>query len=233
VTTAESGERLPKCVAEARQIVSATGLDSRAQARSASIEVNRLRLLYVGRLVYWKGVQFAIEAVTDAVDEGLPVSLTIVGKGALESRLKRLVAERGMERRISFVPWLPREGLGIIYSEHDAFIFPSFQDSGGSAVLEAMSHGLPVICLDVGGPGISVNQSSGIKVAIRDESQLLGDLGSAIETLFRNPELRASMGAAARERSIVDFGWDRLEQVLNTLYAEAVIQRPMTNRPNL
>ena len=86
---------------------------------------------------------------------------TIVGDGPARSGLQRLAAELGVNDAVRWVPWVPHAELHEHYYQHDVLLFPSLRDSGGMVVLEALAHGLPVVCTDLGGPGVIVNERCG------------------------------------------------------------------------
>jgi glycosyltransferase involved in cell wall biosynthesis len=65
------------------------------------------------------------------------------------------------------MPWLPQEKLFEQYQTHDLLVYPSLHDSSGNAVLEALSFGLPVVCLDLGGPAQIVTSESGNRLNSR------------------------------------------------------------------
>ena len=111
---------------------------------------SRLRLLYVGRLLEWKGLDLAMHAIRRLRDRGVRVRFTIVGDGPAREALQRLAAELGVEQDVRWVAWLPHDQLHEHYYQHDALLFPSLRDSGGMVVLEALAHGLPVVCTDRG-----------------------------------------------------------------------------------
>ena len=66
--------------------------------------------------------------------------------------MRAAAVAHGVAGNVRFVPWLPQEKLFEQYQTHDLFVYPSLHDSSGNAVLEALSFGLPVVCLDLGGP---------------------------------------------------------------------------------
>ena len=57
------------------------------------------------------------------------------------------------------------------YRSADIFVFPSLRDSGGLVVLEAMAHGLPVVCADLGGPGLIVDETCGRAVSAKGKNK--------------------------------------------------------------
>ena len=97
-------------------------------------------------------------------------------------------------------------------------VFPAMRDSGGSALLEAMARGVPVICLDWGGPGEMVDADSGVKIPVRSRDETVAAFGQAIVRLKDSAELRLSIARAARARAIKLFRWDARAALLQTTY---------------
>ena len=110
------------------------------------------KLLYAGRLLYWKGVHIAIEAMSALVARMPDAHLTIVGNGPEEARLKSEIASRKLGTNITLLSWMPQDQFFALYDAHDLFLFPSLHDSEGWVVLESLCKGLPVACLNLGGP---------------------------------------------------------------------------------
>lgn len=147
----------------------------------------------------------------------------MVGSGSDESRLRRLADRLGLERSLSWIPWMDRKDLVHLYPEFDLFLFPSLHDSGGMAVLEAMSFGLPVVCLDLGGPGMSVNETCGqvIPTRGRTEDELVSLISCGLSRFLSDPDILEQMSMGARRR-VASLSWQatvtetysRLEQCL-------------------
>jgi glycosyltransferase involved in cell wall biosynthesis len=166
-------------------------------------KANGNNILFVGRLIYWKGAHIAIRALAELAPRLPDAKLTIVGKGPEQARLMQEAARLGISDRITFVPWLPRDQVSAIYDRHDIFLFPSLHDSTGLVVLEALSHGLPVVCLDSGGPRLIVTPQSGSVVATRrrDTAQVAAALADEIAALLNDPARYAAMSTAAIARA--------------------------------
>jgi glycosyltransferase involved in cell wall biosynthesis len=147
-----------------------------------------LKLLYVGRLLPWKGVHLAVRAMVLVVDQA-PVELSIVGKGQEESRLKEEVRRLRLEQSIHFLPWIPKAKVLALHATHDALLFPSLHDSGGTAVMEAIAYGKPVICLDLGGPAATVDEHCAriVRTSGRTEEEVIQGIAVAILELARMP----------------------------------------------
>jgi len=137
--------------------------------------------------------------------------LTMIGRGREETEWRKLADSLSIMDYITWVPWVQRKDLSSFYSSHDVFLYPSLHDSGGLVVLEAMSHGLPVVCLNLGGPGIIVNQTCGFPVVTRKRSQghIVDEIADALLRLAQDQQLRHRLSKGATER-VMFFGWDTL-----------------------
>jgi glycosyltransferase involved in cell wall biosynthesis len=158
-----------------------------------------LEFLFVGRLVYWKGLHLALKAFAKLRRERPEAKFTVIGRGSNEAQLKDLCAELGLQESVRWMGWLPQEELLSLYGRYTAFVFPSLHDSSGNVVLEALSQALPVICLDTGGPGAILPVSCGIKVAVvdRSERQMIDGLADAMIKIGEDAEFRSRMAVQA------------------------------------
>ena len=166
-----------------------------------------LRLLFIGRFVYLKGGDLALEALADALLAGADAELTFVGQGPERGRWMKQAERLGIADKVAWIDWLPRDDLPAMYARHHALLFPSLHDSSGNVVLEAMAHGLAVICLDIGGPAQIVDVHSAVLVPAltRRRDEVVAGLAQAIVATRARPAACHSMRVAAvkRARSMV------------------------------
>lgn len=203
--TAESVRALPVPKGKPVHVHSEIGTHQPAkapQARAVKRE-GPLRLIYLGRFLYWKGLAFGIRAIAEARQRGLDVRLTMVGAGPEEANWRRLSADLGVEDCIEWKGYIPHEQLGEVYRAHDALLFPSLHDSSGNVVLESFVHGLPVVCLKLGGPATLVNEMCGrvVDVEHKSEAEVVAGLADAIEELASGPEVIDRLSRSAVERA--------------------------------
>ncbi len=161
------------------------------------------RLLYAGRLLYWKGVHIAIDAFA-RLQSAIPgARFTIVGDGAERDRLHALAASLHIRDHVNFIPRLPQAQLFELYDSHDLLLFPSLHDSGGFVVLEALSRGLPVVCLDLGGPKEIVNPDSGVVVATAgcNSAEVAAAMADEMQCLLTSPARLSVLSAGAIARA--------------------------------
>lgn len=192
----------------------AIGIDPEMLAENASSTVTQAtgpaNFLYVGRLVYLKGVTLLIRAFSEYVRLGGAGRLTIVGSGPDEKRCRSLAAELGLDHRIDWIAWVEQSRLWALYDAHSVFVFPSLHDSSGNVVIEAMARGLPVISFDLGGPKELVTAESGIVVPTqrRDAYAAAREMGRKMKHLEDDPVMRTELAAGALVRAR-DFTWER------------------------
>jgi len=153
-------------------------------------------VLFVGRLIYYKGVEFLIEAFKD-----IPAQLVIVGSGPLDKKLKILVKNLGLSEKIHFVGKLLSKELISYYYASDIFVLPSVAatEALGLVQIEAMACGKPVIStnLSTGVPWVNQHEKTGLVVPPKD----IIALSKAINILLGNKELRKNYGKNGKDRS--------------------------------
>ncbi len=171
-------------------------------------------ILAVGRLAYYKGFQYLIEAM-----RRLPEArLAIVGEGPEHARLESLIATGDLAGRVKLCGQLDNEALLEMYRRADLFCLPSCERSEafGLVQLEAMGSGLPVVStnLPTGMRAINRDGETGLVVPPCD----VAALASALNSLLADPALRARMGDAARRRATELFSREMMGARLLELY---------------
>lgn len=169
------------------------------------------RVLYVGRLIYWKGLHLGLRAFAQMHKETPHARLTVIGSGADSNWLHQIAEQLGINHAIDWIPWMQQDKVLKTYAEHDVFLFPSLHDSSGNVILESLVQALPVICLDLGGPGTLVNDTCGYVVPTAGASeatviQLLAERLKASATHSERLE-QLSQGAVQQARL---YSWSEL-----------------------
>ncbi len=182
------------------------------------------RLLFAGRLLGWKGVGLALRSTKNLVQAGYNVILDIAGDGPLLQHIQSEIWRLALTDQVRVLGMIPREELLTLYGKADLFLFPSLHDSSGNVVLESLSRGLPVICLDLGGPKYYVTPQCGVVVSTSGQSraEIEQGLANAIAGVIDDPEkLRSMSTEAVRQATIqtwaarVNGAYDLIEQKLN------------------
>jgi glycosyltransferase involved in cell wall biosynthesis len=180
------------------------------------------RVLTAGRLIRLKGFDLCIEAFTRLVKIHPDCLLEIVGQGPEENRLRRMVKGLNLEEKVRFIPWLERRLLLQKMRQSDVFLFASFRDGGGAVVVEAMASGLPVVCLNAGGPGFHIQEAWGMKIKVGNPKESVGGLAQALLALQENPALRIKLGRAAEKRARDYYPWDVQGRRLEAIYLKTL-----------
>ena len=221
VTSQKTMYLLPKRYRKKTKIQLAIGIE-RPKSLVVRGKKNPFRVLYVGRFIYWKGMQFGLHSFARLLESVPDSMLTMVGEGPEEKRLKSLSIKLSIAQKIEWLPWIEQVQLYRIYSQHDVFLFPSLHDSGGQVVLEAMAHGLPVVCLNLGGPGKIVNGICGYKIPVEGlkEEKIKELLANALLKLATDRSVRAKLSSGALSR-VKDFTW---ASTIKDIYAKNHIE---------
>ncbi|MDP2231489.1 glycosyltransferase [Methylotenera sp.] len=169
-----------------------------------------LQVLFAGRMLGWKGAHFAIMAVAKALGRGHRIHLTMVGSGPLLPWLKSLAIKLGIDNHVTWIGQIPQQDLFVLYERMHCFLFPSLHDSSGNVVLEALSFGLPVICLDVGGPVTIVNLKCARVISTKGKTEaiLVEVIADEVGYIATNECARQNMAleAISRARSMT---WEK------------------------
>jgi glycosyltransferase involved in cell wall biosynthesis len=180
------------------------------------------QVISVGRFVALKGFDITIRAFAaffKRLDENdrNQVKLVLVGNGPELGFLHSLCESEGVGRQVQFIPWIERAAIRDLYLESTLFFFPS-HEGAGMVVPEALSCGLPVLCLDNAGPGEFVTAECGIKIPYRSYDLVIKDFADAMGRLYRDADLRSKLGSGARKQFLEQFQWDQKGNILKTIY---------------
>ena len=188
------------------------------------------RLLSVGNLIHWKGYHLGLQAFAQFHHKFPESEYWLIGQGPEHNRLKRLAANLGIEKRVTFWGDLPRQQVLEKLSDCDVLLHPSFHDSGGWACLEGMAAGRPVVCLDLGGPGLQVTDDTGIKVKAGTRAQTVADLAKAFVALT-DVQLRMRLAKASRRRVEEHFDWAGKGESMNRIYQDMQLAASVSSTP--
>jgi glycosyltransferase involved in cell wall biosynthesis len=178
-----------------------------------------MQLLYVGRLVSYKGLELLLRAIAIAARR-CDFHLRVVGDdaGDYSGYCQSLARELGLASNVEFLGCVPRARLRDFYQEADIFCFPTLCDTYGISLLEAMSCGCAVVASDVAGPREIVADGTGLKVPLRDPKQYIAEFSEALVALARDAVLRLGLGRAARDHILNHHDWHSIAGSLLQVY---------------
>jgi len=150
-------------------------------------------ILFVGKLRYYKGIPYLLEAM-----RSLQATLLIVGSGPMEEAWRKLSSEMGLDGKVFFLGEVEDEKLPAFYQACDVFVLPASHRSEafGTVLIEAMAAGKPVVSTELGTGTSWVNRDgeTGLVVPPCDSEAL----AKAIKFLLEEEAIRLQMGEKAR-----------------------------------
>ena len=174
-------------------------------------------LLFVGRLRYYKGLDYLLHAM-----QQVEATLLLVGTGPEAARLRVLSEELGVAERVHFLGDVSDEMLPAYYQAADLFVLPSSHRSEafGIVLLEAMAAGTPLISTELGTGTSWVNQDgvTGLVTRPRDAQAL----AIAINRLLKDDAMRAEMGKQAQARARAAFDLPVLVERIMAVYDDVL-----------
>lgn len=194
-------------------------------ARPPRAAADPFRLVFMGRLVALKGLDFALEALALARAAGADIGLDILGDGEDRGRLDAIAAARGLAGAVRFLGFRPQAECAAQLAAADALILPSLQECGGAVVLEAMAMGLPVIAADWGGPADYLDAGCGLLVHPVPRASFAARLAAAMLALARDPAAARAMGAAGARKVRAEYDWEQKADRMLALFSDLLGRR--------
>ena len=178
--------------------------------------LDKLRIVYASIVLPYKGPHILINALKKLHDSGIDFSCSIAGTSTDKSfvdSLKSFVAGNGMEDRIRFLGFLPREELKNLFARHNVLVFPSlFQEPFGISQVEAMAAGLTVVTSGTGGAKEIVEHGvSGIIFKTEDDASLAEELIQLAKYPLKCQQIALAGQRRATEKFDIERSVDSLE----------------------
>ncbi|MFC7594484.1 glycosyltransferase family 4 protein [Terrabacter sp. GCM10028922] len=174
-------------------------------------------VLGVGRLETTKGFDLLVEAFA-GVDADLGATLVLGGAGSQREALRALGERLGLGERLRLVGALDEAGVHAWMRRADVVVMPSRREAFGIVALEAWRAGTPLVATSLGGPASFV--TDGVDGLVVDPVNT-GALAGAVESLLRDPQRRAALGAAGR-MSARRYTWSVVADAYEGVYARVV-----------
>jgi len=174
-------------------------------------------VLLVGRLVYEKGFQLALEALPGLIERVPGTRFLVAGSGTAESELRAQAHDLGLDEHGAFLGWIGDDVLHSLYRISDLTVVPSIYEPFGLVALEAMASGCPCLVSDTGGlREVVPNEHVGLRFRSRDPRSL----GQMAERLLTDAQLRDRLVAEASEH-VLGFDWSDVARRAAEVYGEA------------
>ncbi len=173
-------------------------------------------VMYVGRLVYHKGLEFLVRSAKYLDDD---TKYLIVGTGDFKPELERIVKDEELEDKVIFAGRVSNEDLPYYYGATDVFVLPSVSrlEAFGIVTLEAMASEVPVVVSDIPGVREVITEGRNGLVAEPMNPQ---DIAGKIRLILENPDVAKRMGKKGRERVLDNFTWEIVAENIEKVYEE-------------
>lgn len=182
---------------------------------------NEKIILYIGRLVYEKGVQNLIAAMPKIINGYNDTKLIIGGKGGMYDELKEQAHALGIENKVYFTGYLTSKEVQKMYKCADIAVFPSTYEPFGIVALEAMLAGVPTVVSDIGGLDEIVDHGVNGMKSYAGNSNSIAD---SVLALLYNHQLADNVTKNAKAKVKKEFNWDKITEDTHFIYEKAICQ---------
>jgi len=173
-------------------------------------------VLLVGRLVYEKGFQLALDALPEVIRRSGRVRFLVAGSGTHEAELRKQSARLGLDAHGTFLGWIGDDVLHSLYRIADLCVVPSIYEPFGLVALEAMASGCPCIVADTGGLREVVPNAD---VGLRFRSRNPRALATMMRRVLDDDALRERLVAEA-SLHVLSFDWNDVARQTAGVYSE-------------
>ena len=198
-----------------------TGIERDYDFRRQYAMDNEKIILYVGRLVYEKGIQHLIAAMPKILSNYHDAKLIIAGRGGMMDELKAEARNLGLGNKIYFTGYLDSKQVQKMYKCADVAVFPSTYEPFGIVALEAMLAGVPTVVSDVGGLNEIINHGvDGMKSYAGNPNSI----ADSVTALLKDHQLAANVSKKAKQKVKEQFNWEKITKDTHFTYEKAICQ---------
>ena len=182
---------------------------------------NEKIILFIGRLVYEKGIQNLIAAMPKILNGYNDAKLVIAGKGGMIDELKQQVHALGIDNKVYFAGYMNGKDVQKMYKAADISVFPSTYEPFGIVALEAMLSENPIVVSDVGGLNeIVQHRENGMKAYAGNPNSIAD---SVLELLFDH-QLCNNIVKKAKNKVRNEYNWNKIAQDTHFTYQKAICE---------
>lgn len=197
------------------------GIDRDYDFRRRYAMDNEKIILYIGRLVYEKGIQHLVAAMPKIINGYNDTKLIIGGKGGMYDELREQARNLGIENKVYFTGYLSSKEVQKMYKCADIAVFPSTYEPFGIVALESMLAGVPTVVSDIGGLNEIVDHGVNGMKSYAGNSNSIAD---SVLTLLYNHQLCDNIVKNAKAKVKSDFNWNKITQDTYFTYEKAICQ---------
>lgn len=196
-------------------VVQETGYAGTISERQYAPNRHPLKIVAVGRMIPHKGFEYAIKGFLKFIADGGEGEFHIFGDGPLREKLEAI-----SKGKVVFHGNVPNTQVHAMLDGSDVFLHGSFIEAAAWSILEAMVHGVPVVCQDRSGMADMVTDECGIKVAASIPEELVDGFAAALKKYYADPALVARHGHAGQARVRNAYTWTKCGDLLDGVYSQ-------------
>ncbi|MBQ3408350.1 MAG: glycosyltransferase family 4 protein [Clostridia bacterium] len=198
-----------------------SGVDRDYNFRRMYAMDNEKIILYLGRLVYEKGIQNLISAMPKILDRYNDAKLVVAGKGGMIDELRNQVDYMGIQNKVYFTGYLDSESVQKMYKCADVAVFPSTYEPFGIVALESMLSGTPTVVSDVGGLNEIIEHGvDGMKSYAGNPNSI----ADSVLSLLFDQQLCDNISKNAKNKVKNNYNWNKIAQDTHYVYERAICQ---------
>ena len=202
-------------------LTSYSGMDRDYDFRRKYAMDNEKIILFMGRLVYEKGVQHLLAAMPKVLERYHDSKLIVVGRGGMIDELKQEAAALGLGDKVYFAGYMNSKDVGKMYKAADIAVFPSTYEPFGIVALEAMLAEVPVVVSDIGGLNeIVEHKQNGMKSYAGNPNSI----ADAILELLYDHQLCSNVIKKAKAQVRAEYNWNKIAQDTHFIYQKAICE---------
>ena len=180
---------------------------------------NEKIILYVGRLVYEKGIQNLIAAMPKILDRYHDSKLIICGRGGMIDELREQVKYLGIENKVYFAGYCDSKKMQKMYKCADVAVFPSTYEPFGIVAIESMLSGTPTIVSDVGGLNEIIEHGV---TGMKSYAGNANSIADSVLSLLFDPKLCANISQNAIKKVRENYNWSKITDSTYYVYQLAI-----------
>ena len=186
--------------------------------KKEKLDSSFINAICVGRMTYWKGFLLAVKGFHMFLDNGGNGRLELYGNGPEFKVIEDYIKKNHLEKKILLKGFVDNDVINESLKKSTILIHPSFRDGGSWSVMEAMSNGLPVICLDTSGIKDMVSEECGILIDLISPKQVIKDIKEGLHMLQNSPIIYRKMSNNAQNRIKTEYNWTKRGDQIMSVY---------------
>lgn len=206
-----------------------TGIERDYEFRRQYAADNEKIILYMGRLVYEKGIQHLISAMPKILNGYHDAKLLIAGKGGMIDDLRAQVEHMGIGNKVYFTGYLNAKQVQKMYKCADVAVFPSTYEPFGIVALEAMLAGVPTVVSDTGGLNEIIEHGV---TGMKSYTGNANSIADSILTLLYDQQLCSIVSKNAKAKVKQEYNWNKIAQDTHFTYQKAICQTMAERQAN-